>query len=83
MQASVKRDEIQVVNQVTPKTMPTINKILVIGAGIAGPAVCYWLKKFGFSPILIEKFANIRKGGFSTVKKFVDINSHLSYVISI
>lgn len=43
--------------------MSTINKILVIGAGIAGPAVCYWLRRFGFSPILIEKFANIRKGG--------------------
>ncbi len=43
--------------------MSTINKILVIGAGIAGPAVCYWLKRFGFSPILIEKYANIRKGG--------------------
>ncbi|MBS0585185.1 MAG: tetracycline destructase [Verrucomicrobia bacterium] len=43
--------------------MTTINKILVIGAGIAGPAVCYWLRRFGFSPILIEKFANIRKGG--------------------
>ncbi|WP_419421390.1 tetracycline destructase (plasmid) [Legionella sp. D16C41] len=38
-------------------------KILVIGAGIAGPAVCYWLKKFGFSPVLIEKSASIRKGG--------------------
>ena len=43
--------------------MAAINKILVIGAGIAGPAVCYWLKRFGFSPILIEKFAHIRKGG--------------------
>lgn len=43
--------------------MPTVNKILVIGAGIAGPAVCYWLKKFGFSPVLIEKFTEIRKGG--------------------
>jgi len=43
--------------------MSAINKILVIGAGIAGPAVCYWLKRFGFSPTLIEKFANIRKGG--------------------
>lgn len=43
--------------------MSTINKILVIGAGIAGPAVCYWLRKFGFSPVLIEKFPNIRKGG--------------------
>lgn len=43
--------------------MSSINKILVIGAGIAGPAVCYWLKRFGFFPILIEKFANVRKGG--------------------
>jgi 2-polyprenyl-6-methoxyphenol hydroxylase-like FAD-dependent oxidoreductase len=38
-------------------------KILVVGAGIAGPAVCYWLKKFGFSPVLIEKSAALRKGG--------------------
>lgn len=40
-----------------------INKILVIGAGIAGLSVCYWLKRFGFSPTLIEKYADIRKGG--------------------
>lgn len=38
-------------------------KILVIGAGVAGPAICYWLKRFGFSPVLIEKSAAIRKGG--------------------
>lgn len=43
--------------------MPAINKILVIGAGIAGPAVCYWLKRFSFSPVLIEKSPDIRKGG--------------------
>lgn len=43
--------------------MSTTNKILVIGAGIAEPAVCYWLRRFGFSPVLIEKFANVRKGG--------------------
>jgi len=30
-------------------------KILVVGAGIAGPAICYWLKRFGFSTVLIEK----------------------------
>jgi 2-polyprenyl-6-methoxyphenol hydroxylase-like FAD-dependent oxidoreductase len=35
----------------------------VIGAGIAGPAVCYWLRRFGFYPVLIEKSACIRKGG--------------------
>ncbi|MFC3908476.1 tetracycline destructase [Legionella dresdenensis] len=43
--------------------MPENIKILVIGAGIAGPAVCYWLRKFGFSPVLIEKSGSIRKGG--------------------
>lgn len=43
--------------------MSSLNKILVIGSGIAGPAVCYWLKRFGFSPVLIEKFADRRKGG--------------------
>ncbi len=43
--------------------MSAINKILVIGAGIAGPAVCYWLKRFGFSPTLIEKSSSLRKGG--------------------
>lgn len=37
--------------------------ILVIGGGIAGPAISYWLKKFGFSPVLIEKSAAVRKGG--------------------
>jgi len=38
-------------------------KILVVGAGIAGPAICYWLRRFGFSPVLIEKASSIRKGG--------------------
>lgn len=38
-------------------------KILVSGIGIAGPAVCYWLQRFGFSPILIEKADAIRQGG--------------------
>ena len=40
-----------------------ISKILVIGAGIAGPAICYWLRRYGFSPVSIEKSAAIRKGG--------------------
>lgn len=40
-----------------------IKKILVVGVGIAGPAVCYWLQKFGFYPTLIEKSSFIREGG--------------------
>lgn len=35
----------------------------MIGAGIAGPAVCYWLQRFGFYPVLMEKSSCIRKGG--------------------
>ncbi len=40
-------------------------KILVVGAGIAGPAVCYWLKSFGFSPHLIERSQTLRTGGYA------------------
>jgi len=43
--------------------MTDLKKILVIGIGIAGPAVCYWLKKYGYSPTLVEKYDSIRKGG--------------------
>lgn len=43
--------------------MTITNKILVIGAGIAGPTICYWFKRFGFQPTLIEKFPSLRKGG--------------------
>jgi 2-polyprenyl-6-methoxyphenol hydroxylase-like FAD-dependent oxidoreductase len=43
--------------------MTTLKKILVVGGGIAGSTVCYWLKKYGFSPTLIEKYDAIRKGG--------------------
>ncbi|MCX7116108.1 MAG: tetracycline destructase [Gammaproteobacteria bacterium] len=39
--------------------------ILVIGASVAGPAVCYWLKKFGFTPTLIEKNKQLRQGGYA------------------
>lgn len=38
-------------------------KILVIGAGIAGPTICYWLKKYGFNPTLIERSKQLRTGG--------------------
>ncbi len=40
-------------------------KILVIGASIAGPMVCYWLKKYGFNPTLIERSEQLRTGGYA------------------
>lgn len=45
--------------------MGTTNKILVVGASIAGPATCYWLKRFGFEPTLIERSAAVRPGGYA------------------
>lgn len=43
--------------------MLKVKKILVVGAGVAGPVICYWLKKFGFAPALIEKSSFVRKNG--------------------
>lgn len=45
------------------KFMSNAKKILVVGAGIAGPSVCFWLQRFGFSPTLIENSVALRKGG--------------------
>lgn len=41
------------------------NKILIIGAGIAGPMICYWLEKYGFNPTLIERSKQLRTGGYA------------------
>jgi 2-polyprenyl-6-methoxyphenol hydroxylase-like FAD-dependent oxidoreductase len=38
--------------------------VLVSGAGIAGPALAYWLLHRGFKPTLIERAAHFREGGY-------------------
>jgi 2-polyprenyl-6-methoxyphenol hydroxylase-like FAD-dependent oxidoreductase len=38
-------------------------KILVTGASIAGPALAWWLERFGFVPTLVEKAPSPRPGG--------------------
>lgn len=38
--------------------------ILISGAGIAGPALAYWLAHYGFSPTLVERAAGLREGGY-------------------
>lgn len=38
--------------------------VLISGAGIAGPALAYWLRHRGFEPVLIERAAQFRKGGY-------------------
>ena len=39
-------------------------KIAINGMGIAGPALAYWLHRFGHEPTLIEKASGPRPGGY-------------------
>ncbi|OBH63906.1 FAD-binding domain [Mycobacterium sp. E2479] len=40
-------------------------KIAIVGAGIAGPTLAYWLWRYGHQPTLIEKAARLRTGGYA------------------
>jgi 2-polyprenyl-6-methoxyphenol hydroxylase-like FAD-dependent oxidoreductase len=40
------------------------SKILISGAGIAGPAFAYWLKRYGFAPTVVERAPKPREGGY-------------------
>lgn len=39
-------------------------KILIAGAGIAGPTLAYWLAHFGFEPTIVEIAPALRTGGY-------------------
>ncbi|GLU33439.1 FAD-dependent monooxygenase [Trinickia caryophylli] len=43
--------------------MKQSKKILICGGGIAGPACAWWLNKYGFSVVVVEKHAAFRDGG--------------------
>jgi 2-polyprenyl-6-methoxyphenol hydroxylase-like FAD-dependent oxidoreductase len=38
-------------------------KVLIVGAGIAGPTLAYWLLRAGHEPTLVEKAPELRRGG--------------------
>jgi len=38
--------------------------VLIAGAGIAGPALAFWLKAAGFEPTLVERADGLRRGGY-------------------
>ena len=38
--------------------------VLISGAGIAGPALAFWLKAAGFEPTLVERAPRVRTGGY-------------------
>ena len=39
-------------------------KVLVVGAGIAGPTLAYWLVRGGHQPTLVERAPELRRGGY-------------------
>ncbi len=39
-------------------------KVLISGAGIAGPTLAYWLARYGFEPTIIEAAPRLRTGGY-------------------
>jgi 2-polyprenyl-6-methoxyphenol hydroxylase-like FAD-dependent oxidoreductase len=38
-------------------------EVLIAGAGIAGPALAYWLNRRGHRPVLVERMDRLRVGG--------------------
>lgn len=38
--------------------------VLISGASIAGPALAHWLHRYGFRPVVVERSAAVRGGGY-------------------
>ena len=41
-----------------------MTSVLISGAGIAGPALAYWLNMAGFEPTIVERATALRRGGY-------------------
>ena len=39
-------------------------KVIIVGCGIAGPVLATFLKLKGYDPVIYERFASDREGGF-------------------
>lgn len=39
-------------------------RVLISGAGVAGPALAYWLLQYGFTPTIVEAAPRLRTGGY-------------------
>ncbi len=39
-------------------------RVLIVGAGIAGPTLAYWLSQVGYEPTLVERAPQLRRGGY-------------------
>ena len=39
-------------------------RVLILGAGVAGPTLAYWLLQYGFTPTIVESAPRLRTGGY-------------------
>lgn len=39
-------------------------KVLISGTRVAGPCLAFWLARYGFEPVLIERAPKLRSGGY-------------------
>ena len=39
-------------------------RVAINGAGVEGPTLAYWLRRFGHEPVLFEKAPRLRMGGY-------------------
>jgi 2-polyprenyl-6-methoxyphenol hydroxylase-like FAD-dependent oxidoreductase len=44
--------------------IPAIKKVLISGASVAGPALAYWLYRYGFAVTVVERADAVRSGGY-------------------
>ncbi|MGI5257890.1 FAD-dependent monooxygenase [Streptomyces angustmyceticus] len=47
------------------RTAPRGRSVLISGASVAGPALAYWLRRYGFEVTVIEVAPALRRGGFA------------------
>ncbi|MGV9964348.1 FAD-dependent monooxygenase [Streptomyces olivaceus] len=59
------------------RTSRPTRRVLISGASIAGPALAYWLDRYGFEVTVVEKASAVRGGGYAidirgTAREVVD-----------
>ncbi|QHC32168.1 FAD-dependent monooxygenase [Streptomyces sp. HF10] len=46
-----------------PRVSVRNSRVLIVGAGIAGPTLAFWLARHGFTPTVVERSRQVRGGG--------------------
>jgi len=42
-------------------------RVLISGAGIAGLTVAHWLRRYGFTPTIVERAPSLLTGGYRSM----------------